>query len=257
MSHVSWFRFPLIQITYRMTRASFYSISRMPQKGKLFCKRKLREAILISCLLEKADYTPHSKQNSSPYSFRSIAIRCFSRGGGKPYVGYQAEHSVCCLLVGVIITPSAYRGSAGITQDEKTFLSHFSPFQQNKSITAKNLVLILPGSRLEWKYAFWRPSSLPTCSAELAEAFCQPSKSWDSPVTSRVPALPGGARCLPGTVWTSAQLCVSITPGRRARVCSQGAATPGTPLMMQAWWELLRSVLGAQGAWECHECGGA
>lgn len=42
-----------------------------------------------------------------------------------------------------------------------------------------------------------------------------------------VPALPG-AQCLPGTVWTSAQLCVSITPGRGPHMRSHEAASGNT-----------------------------
>lgn len=58
----------------------------------------MRLRILISCSLEKADHTLHSKQNSSPYSFGSIYILNFVKEGQEPS-GQMQEGGVVCLTL--------------------------------------------------------------------------------------------------------------------------------------------------------------
>lgn len=60
--------------------------------------------------------------------------------------GKKAKQCVCSLLVGIITVPSAWRGSAGASQDTATALQHFP---QINPVPAQSLVLIWTVSGLE------------------------------------------------------------------------------------------------------------
>lgn len=141
--------------------------------------------------------------------------------------GKKAKQCVCSLLVGIITVPSAWRGSAGASQDTATALQHFP---QINPVPAQSLVLIWTVSGLEWKCALWGPNSLLRRSAELArQSVSLPSA--EIPVSPWAPARPGATASpeLPGSSHSCASargttVCVST---RRERACGTPLVTPG------------------------------
>jgi hypothetical protein len=133
---------------------SFYKHFIMPPESNLFLKKKFR-ILIVSCLLEKADHTLHSKQNSSPYSFCSMHVFSFGKGQ-EDALSQMLGGEALRLMDGNNCQAICSERICGCSSGQADIPFSFSLFSlvsaticRKKSLSAKSLVLILTGSGQE------------------------------------------------------------------------------------------------------------